>query len=76
MSRVYSRPRDGLVLGQRYRRLTGIEPAMATTLAQHGTGTRWVNLHPLYEVNRRQVLNECWPAPAMVVEGIEVADEF
>ena len=27
-------------------------------------------LHPLYEVHRRQVLNECWPAPAMVVAGI------
>ena len=26
--------------------------------------------YPLYEGHRRQVLNECLPAPAMVVEGI------
>ena len=25
-------------------------------------------------VHRRQVLNECWPAPAMVVEEIHVED--
>ena len=30
----------------------------------------------MYEVHRRQVLNECWPAPAMVVEGIHVEDIF
>ena len=36
----------------------------------------WVGLHPLYEVHRRQVLNECWLAPAMVVEGIHVEDIF
>ena len=28
LRKVYSRPSDGLVLGQRRRRLTGIEPAM------------------------------------------------
>ena len=33
-------------------------------------------LHPLYEVHRRQVLNECWPPPALVVEGINVEDIF
>ena len=33
-----------------------------------------IGLHPLYEVHRSQVLNECWPAPVMVVEGIHVED--
>ena len=28
LGKVYSRPSDGLVLGQRRRRLTGIDPAM------------------------------------------------
>ena len=28
LRKVYSRPSDGIVLGQRHRRLTGIEPAM------------------------------------------------
>ena len=28
------------------------------------------------QVHHRQVLNECWPAPAMVVEGIHVEDIF
>ena len=27
-------------------------------------------------LHRRQVLNECWPAPAMVMEGIHVEDIF
>ena len=31
-------------------------------LARHGTGICWIGLHPLYEVHRRQVLNECGPA--------------
>ena len=35
-----------------------------------------IGLHPLYMVHRRQVLNECWPAPAIVVEGIHVEDIF
>ena len=30
----------------------------------------------MYEVHRRQVLNECWPALAMVVKGIHVEDIF
>ena len=30
----------------------------------------------MYEVHRRQVLNESWPAPAMVVGGIHVEDIF
>ena len=48
----------------------------AAMLAQHWTGIWWVGLHPLYEVHRRQVWNECWPAPVMVVEGIHVEDIF
>ena len=39
----------------------------------HLTG---VGLNSLYEVHRRQVLNKCWPAPAMVLEGIHVEDIF
>ena len=59
-----------LVLGQRRRRLTGFKPAMG---CDSGPTLNWdllgiVGLHSLYEVHRRQlVLNECWPAPAMVV---------
>ena len=60
------------VLGQRRRRLIGIEQEWAAPLAQHWTGIWEVGLHPLYEVHRRQVLNECWPAPAMMVEEIHV----
>ena len=45
-------------------------------LARHGTGICWIGLHPLYEIHRRQVLNECGPAPGMVVEGIHVKDIF
>ena len=30
----------------------------------------------MYEVHRTQVLNKCWPAPAMVVEGIHVEHIF
>ena len=48
----------------------------AATLAQNCAGIWWVGLHPLYEVHRGKVLNECWPAPAMVVEGIHVEDIF
>ena len=45
-------------------------------LAQHLPGIWWVGLHPLYEVQRRQGWNECWPASAMVVEEIHVKDIF
>ena len=69
LRKVYNRPGDILVFGQRRRQLTGIEPAM-------GCNARWVDLHPLYEVFRRQILNECWPAPAMVVKGIHIKDIF
>ena len=65
------------MLGQRHRRLTVIEPAMGCsagpTLNRNLVG---LGLHPLCDVHRRQVLNECWPAPAMVVEGIHVKDIF
>ena len=35
LRKVYNRPGDRLVLGQRRRRLTVIEPAWAATLAKH-----------------------------------------
>ena len=31
-------------------------------------------IYSWYEVHHRQVLDEYWPAPAMVVEGIHVED--
>ena len=52
LRKVYSRPSDGLVLGQRRRLLTGNEPAMD----EQG---RSILEHSWYEVHRRQVLNEC-----------------
>ena len=70
-------PSHRLVLGQRRTRLTGIEPAMGCnagpTLNRNLVGR---SMHPLYEIHRRQVLNEYWPAPAMVVEGIHAEDIF
>ena len=68
LRKVYNRPGDSLVLGQRRRRLTDIEPAMGCNAGPT------LNLHSLYQVHRRQVLNECWPAPVMVVEVIPVED--
>ena len=76
--KVYSRTSVGLVLGQRRGRLTGIDPAMVCN------GDSTLNEMPLYdlEVHRRdtrqvrQVLNECWPAQAIVVEGMHVEDIF
>ena len=63
------------MLGQRRRRLTGIEPVMGCDTGP--TLNRWwVGLHPLYKLHRRQVLNECWPAHAMVVGGVHVKDIF
>ena len=47
--------------GQQTRLLLNIEPEFG------GLGP-----HPQYEVHRRQVLNECWLAPAIVIEGIHV----
>ena len=75
LGRVFNRPGDRIVLGQRRRRLTGIEPEMGynagPTLNRNLVG---IGLHPLYQVHRRQVLNTCWPALAMVVEVIHVED--
>ena len=66
---VYNRPVDRLVLGQR----RDDWPALNQ---QNQTVIWWVGIQPLYEVHRRQVLNECWPAPEMVVEGIHFEDIF
>ena len=77
LRKVYSRLSDGLVLGQPRRRLTGIEPAMgcdADPTLNRNLVVHDVGLHPLYKVHFRQLLNECWPARAMVVEGIHVED--
>ena len=82
LRKVYSRPGDRLVLEQRRRRLTGIEPAMGCNAGPAlnrnlaGRPTSSVRARTLYEVHRRQVLNECWSSPAMVVEGIHVQDIF
>ena len=74
LRKVYSRPSDGLMLGQRRRPLN---QQWTVTLAQHTFNRNLVGgLHRLYEVHRSQVLNEYWPAPAMVVEGIHVEDIF
>ena len=66
------------MLGQCRRRLTGIEPAMGCnagpTLNQDLVGRPTSSVRG--RLHRRQVLNECWPAPAMVVEGIHVEDIF
>ena len=81
------RPGNILVLGQRHRQLTDIEPAMGCnagpTLNRGLVGRptssvrSWRHLlSPWYDVHRRQLLNECWPAPAMLVEGIHVEDIF
>ena len=61
---------DPVMLGQRCRQLTGNEPATGCDAGPTLNGIWWVSLHPLYGVHRRQILNECWPEPAMVVEGI------
>ena len=74
LHKIYNRPGDSLVLGQRRRRLTVIEPAMGCNAGPTPNRIWWVGLHPLYQVHRRQVLNECWPAPMMAVEVIHVED--
>ena len=86
-SRVYSV--YSAVLGQRRRWLTGIEPAMGCsagpTLNQNlvGRPTSSVSGQELYgqelykvlnQVHCRQVFNECWPTPVMVVEVIHLKD--
>ena len=69
--KVYNRPGDRSVLGQRRRQLTGIQPAMGCkagpTLNQNLVGRPTSSL---------RVLNEHWPSPPMVVEGIHVEDIF
>ena len=76
LRKVYSWPSDGLVLGQRRRRFTDIKLAMSCDAALTVSRNLWVSLHSLYEVHRRQLLNECRPATAMVVEGIHVEEIF
>ena len=56
---------------QRRRLWVNIE----TAFVEPGFGG-YVGLHPLYEVHRRQVLNEYWSVLAMVVEGRHVEDIF
>ena len=70
LRKVYKRLGDRLVLGQRRRRLTGLEPAMSYNAGP--TLNRKLVGRPTSSVHRRQVLNYGWPAPAMVVEGIHV----
>ena len=72
LRKIYNRPGDRLVLGQRRRRLTGIEPTIGCNAGP--TLNRNLVGRPTSSVHRRQVLNECWPALAMVVEGIHVKD--
>ena len=54
------------------RRLTGIAPAMGYNAGR--TLNRNLVSRPTssVQVHSRQVLKDCWPAPAMVVEGIQV----
>ena len=53
-----------------------VEPAMGCDAGPTLNRIWCVGLHPQYEVHHGQVLNECWPAPAMVVEEIHVGDIF
>ena len=53
LAQVYSRPSVGLVLGQRRRKLTSIEPARSATLTQHCIGIGWIGLHGVYGVHGR-----------------------
>ena len=52
--------------------MTAIQPVMCSDAGPTLKGIQWVDLHSLYKVHRRQVLNECWSAPAIVVEEIHV----
>ena len=76
LRKVYSRPSDGLVLDWCRRRLTGIEPAMGCdagpTLNRNLVGRPTSSVRGTSYV----VLNECWPAPAIMVKGIHVEDIF
>ena len=82
---AYSRPSVVLVAGQHRGRLTVIEPAMDCD-AGPTLNRNWVGrpTHRVYVCRYMrqpnslaiQVLNRCWPAPAMVVGGIHVEDIF
>ena len=76
LHKVYSRPSDGLVSGQLLDDWPALNQQWVATLAQHRTRIWWVGLHSLYEVHRRKVLNECWPAPGMVEEELHIKDIF
>ena len=67
--KVYNRPGDRLMLGQRRRRSPRYEPAMGCNAGPTLNRNLVGGLHPLYQVHRKQVLNVCWPAPAMVWVG-------
>ena len=78
LRKVYRKHSDGLVLGQSRRRLTGIEQAMGydagPTLIQNSVGGPISSVRG--SLHRRQVLDVCWPATAIVVEGIHVDNIF
>ena len=74
LRKVYSGHSDGLVLDQRRRRLTNIDPAMGFDAGP--TLNRNLMGRPTSSVHRRKALNECWPSPAMVEAGIHVEDIF
>ena len=76
MTRACAKHKTDPVIDQCWVSVVDDRPALnqqrAAALAQHWTGIWWVGLHPLYQIHRRQVLNECWPPPAIVVEVIHV----
>ena len=55
LRKEYNGSGDSLVLGQRRRRLTDIEPAMGCNAGPTLNRNLVVGLHPLYPVHRRQV---------------------
>ena len=61
--KVYNRPSVGLVLGQRCRRLTGIEQAMGCDAGSTLSRIGWVSLHRVYEVHGgdayTEIIREC-----------------
>ena len=66
---IYNRPSYGLVLGQRLRRLTGIEPAMGCDAGQTPEFGGQA-----YILCTRYILGKYWMK--LVVEGIHVEDIF
>ena len=73
LRKVYNRPGYRLVLGQRRGRFTGTDLTMGCNagpiLNRNLVGSVTSSVPG---TSYRQVLNECWTAPAMVVEGIHV----